>query len=105
MDEMFKNMGMPGMPKGGKMDFSAMQNNLNSNLKNVKMRERLQKKLNERNEKKGVLVNNKFSTGETVEKSHVSDNVNTEDTESKKSKNKKNKRKNNKKKNKKKKGN
>ena len=71
MDEMFRNMGMGGIPKGsGKVDLNAMQNNLNKNLKNAKLKERLRKKLEDKKEN-GVLIDNKFVTGENIEKSYV----------------------------------
>ena len=71
MDEMFRNMGMGSIPKGsGKVDLNAMQNNLNKNLKNAKLKERLRKKLEDKKEN-GVLIDNKFVTGENIEKSYV----------------------------------
>ena len=79
MDSLFKNM--PGM-SGAKMDKNAMQNKLNSNLKTAKMKERMRKKLDEKNEQKATtppeketekqpseMENLVFSTGENVEKS------------------------------------
>merc|ERR1711990_503373 len=78
MDSLFKNM--PGM-SGAKMDKNAMQNKLNSNLKTAKMKERMRKKLDEKNEQKAAapekeasemepfeMENLVFSTGENVEK-------------------------------------
>ena len=92
MDELFKNMGMPGVPKGkGKLDLNAMQNNLNSNLKNAKLKERLKKKLDER-KNSGKLVDNKFVTGEKVDKSYISDIVEEAKPKNKKKKKKKKKK-------------
>ena len=91
MDEMFKNMGMPGVPKGkGKIDLNAIQNNLSANLKNAKLKERLKKKLEDR-KNNGKLVDNKFVTGEKIDKSYVSENV--EESKPKKNKKKKKKKK------------
>ncbi len=83
IDELLKKMGMPGgvgkMASGGKIDLGAMKNNLNKNLKNAKMRERMLQKLEENRKQKEKRVNeiingatisdDKFSTGELVEKS------------------------------------
>ena len=105
IDELLKKMGMPGgagkMASGGKIDLGAMKNNLNKNLKNAKMRERMLQKLEENRKQKEEKVNeiinsatisdDKFSTGESVEKSLVI-------SEPKKSKKKKKKKGGNKKK-------
>jgi myosin heavy subunit len=58
--EMFKKFA-----GGGKMDMSGMQAKVSQNLKRAKTKERLQKKLQERQPMEKAV----FSTGETVEKS------------------------------------
>lgn len=87
IDEIFKKMGMPGgagkMASGGKIDLGAMRNNLNKNLKNAKMRERMLQKLEEKKklqeEKVNAIIDNaiitedKFSTGEKIEKTLISE--------------------------------
>lgn len=87
IDELLKKMGMPGgagkMASGGKIDLGAMKNNLNKNLKNAKMRERMLQKLAENKKEKEKKVDeiintaniseDKFSTGEEVEKTLLSD--------------------------------
>jgi len=87
IDEIFKKMGMPGgagkMASGGKIDLGAMRNNLNKNLKNAKMRERMLQKLEEKKklqeEKVNAIIENaiitedKFSTGEKIEKTLISE--------------------------------
>lgn len=87
IDELLKKMGMPGgagkMASGGKIDLGAMKNNLNKNLKNAKMRERMLQKLAEKKKEKEKKVDeiintaniseDKFSTGEEVEKTLLSD--------------------------------
>ena len=97
MDEMFKNMGMGNIPKGsGKVDLNAMQNNLSKNLKNAKLKERLRKKLEDKKEN-GLLIDNKFITGETIEKSYLTADE-TQKNSTGKGKKKPNKKKKNKKK-------
>ena len=89
---------MPGgagkMGGGGKIDLGAMKNNLNVNLKNAKMRERMLKKLQDKKDQQqkqveniinnAVISDDKFSTGEAVEKSKIK----KEKTNKKKKKNK-----------------
>ncbi len=98
IDELLKKMGMPGgagkMGGGGKIDLGAMKNNLNVNLKNAKMRERMLKKLQDKKDQQqkqveniinnAVISDDKFSTGEAVEKSKIK----KEKTNKKKKKNK-----------------
>ena len=51
MESLFKNMGMPmppGMQGGGKVNMGAMENKLNSNLKQAKMRERMLNKMQQK---------------------------------------------------------
>ena len=99
MQDLFNKMGMGGMG-GGKMNMSAMKSQMNKNLKQAKMKERMQRKLAEKqkqqenmttmqensnlsfDEKTGTTV---FSTGEKVEK--------TSRTQNKKKKNRKKKNK------------
>ena len=103
IDELLKKMGMPGgagkMASGGKIDLGAMKNNLNKNLKNAKMRERMLQKLEENRKEKEEKVNeiinaatisdDKFSTGEVVEKSLVSEPKKSKKKKKKKGGNKK----------------
>jgi len=97
IDELLKKMGMPGgagKMGGGKIDLGAMKNNLNVNLKNAKMRERMLKKLQDKKDQQqkqveniinnAVISDDKFSTGEAVEKSKIK----KEKTNKKKKKNK-----------------
>jgi len=44
MQKMFSQMGIPGLGKGAKMNMGAMEAQLNRNMKNAKMKERMQKK-------------------------------------------------------------
>ena len=45
MQKVFEQMGMPGLGKGGKMNFGAMESQLNRNLKSAKSKERMRAKL------------------------------------------------------------
>ncbi len=96
IDNLLSKMGMPNSGMKGKVDLNAMQNNLSNNLKNAKMKERMLKKLEERKKaqslKEGTLVNNKFSTGDAVEKSPVPTENTTNKKKNKKKNNKKNKK-------------
>ena len=70
MQSMFKDMGMQ-MPSGGKMNFGAMESKLNSNIKQAQMRERMLRKLQEKQQGQGTeghIENKVFSTGENVER-------------------------------------
>ena len=70
MQSMFKDMGMQ-MPSGGKMNFGAMESKLNSNIKQAQMRERMLRKLQEKQQGQGTegqTESKVFSTGETVER-------------------------------------
>lgn len=71
MQKIFSQMGIPGLGKGAKINMGAMEAQLNQNMRNAKMKERLRAK-NEAKMKattqsttEGVNV---FSTGEKVEK-------------------------------------
>ena len=81
MDSMFKDMGMP-MGKNGKMNFGAMQGNLQKNIRMSKMKERMRRKLEQRNANKDSQIRilekqleeakleNKKLLGETTKKSN-----------------------------------
>jgi hypothetical protein len=62
---MFKNMGFPGMPKGGKMDLNAMNANIQKNMKLAKMKDRMRTKVEDK-EKTSNL--NENDTIEDIEK-------------------------------------
>ena len=63
--------GMAGLGKGGKVNFGALQSHLNQNMKQAKMKERMQTKLEQKKQTQtqetGVLQNNVFTTGEVYE--------------------------------------
>ena len=85
MQNMMKNMGMPG----GKMNMGAFQAEMDKNMKQAKTKERMQQKLAKKREVNNAnppppQTNRTFSTGETVEKS----NINQENATNKKKKNK-----------------
>ena len=80
MQQMFSQMGIPGLGKGGKLNMSAMESVLNKNMKNAKMKERMRAKVNAKqsatekpdtqaqptiSEEEILKI---FSTGEKVEK-------------------------------------
>jgi hypothetical protein len=46
MQKMFSQMGIPGLGKGAKMNMGAMEAQLNKNMKNAKMKERMRAKVN-----------------------------------------------------------
>jgi hypothetical protein len=86
MQQMFAQMGIPGLGKGAKLNMGAMEANLNKNMKNAKMKERIRAKAEAnakaREQEKTAFCNMSdakpqfteeeilkiFSTGETVEK-------------------------------------
>ena len=77
MQDLFTKMGMGGMGGmgGGKMNMNAMKSQMNQNLRQAKMKERMQKKLAEKNKQQESMSNMQdtqepivFSTGEKVEK-------------------------------------
>jgi hypothetical protein len=82
MEQMFSQMGIPGLGKGGKINMGAMEAQLNRNLKTAKMKERMRNKVdNKKNQQtsntnsvsSNPLVNEEeiikvFSTGEKVER-------------------------------------
>ena len=106
MQDLFKNMGM-NMPQGGKMNYGAMENKLNSNMKQAKQRERMLQKLKEKKEMEAKInsmntltkeqqekqdeeIIKVFSTGEAPERSARPDNNNTINKKKKKKKKPKN---------------
>lgn len=87
MQKIFSQMGIPGLGKGGKMNMGAMESQLNRNMKNAKMKERMRTKNASKNASKDTAFCNMsdsnenntnpigdeelmkiFSTGEKVEK-------------------------------------
>jgi hypothetical protein len=83
MEQMFSQMGIPGLGKGGKMNMGAMEAQLNRNLKTAKMKERMRNKVDSKKqqqqsmptftENSGPTINEDevikvFSTGEKVER-------------------------------------
>jgi len=84
MKEMMSKMGM-----GGKMDFKAMANKIQENLKMSKTKERLNKKREERAKAKSVPIPDDVKVTQTGEDTFV---VNVDGTKPKKSKGKKKKR-------------
>jgi len=79
--------GMAGLGKGGKVNFGALQSHLNQNMKQAKMKERMQTKLDQKKQTQqqdtGVLHDNVFTTGEKYEqtprKQEVMRDVNIEE--------------------------
>lgn len=65
LESLFKKMGMPGMGGGAKMDIGAMTRNMEQNLKNAKMKERMRNKLDK---KRAEASNSKEIDGEIKEK-------------------------------------
>lgn len=65
LESLFKKMGVPGMGGGGKMDIGAMTRNMEQNLKNAKMKERMRNKLDK---KRAEASNSKEINGEIKEK-------------------------------------
>lgn len=53
MQQMFSQMGIPGLGKGAKINMNAMEAQLQQNLKNAKMKERLRAKANNYNKNSG----------------------------------------------------
>jgi hypothetical protein len=84
MQKMFSQMGMPGLGKGAKVNMGAMEAQLNRNMKNAKMKERMRAKAEANAKLREQQQNSKpvgleptvseeeilkiFSTGEVVEK-------------------------------------
>lgn len=85
MQQMFSQMGIPGLGKGAKINMGAMEAQLNKNMKNAKLKERLREKADKLKEQQQTAFCNMadcnlkptvseeeilkiFSTGEKVEK-------------------------------------
>lgn len=101
MEQMFSQMGIPGLGKGGKMNMGAMEAQLNRNLKTAKMKDRMRNKANQKatqgqqqeqskttaqptiNEDEIIKV---FSTGEKVERTPRGASRPTDDKKSSKKK-------------------
>ena len=64
LESLFKNMGMPGMPKGGKVDLNQFNSQMKQNLRMAKMRDRMRNKLSE----KGDLLENTIDEKADIEK-------------------------------------
>ena len=58
LESMFKNMGFPGMPKGGKMDLNAMNANIQKNMKLAKMKDRMRTKVEDKDKNENLNENN-----------------------------------------------
>lgn len=100
MQSLFDKMGMGGMAgMGGKMNMGAMRSQMNTNLRNAKMKERMQEKLKQRQAQRMQQQSNNttpsvFSTGEVVEKSMRGDQERVNNKKKKNRKKKKNNKKN-----------
>jgi urease gamma subunit len=84
MQQMFSQMGIPGLGKGAKLNMGAMEAQLNRNMKNAKMKERMKAKAEKSNNERSNTafcnmsdvkpsvteeeIINIFSTGEKVER-------------------------------------
>lgn len=84
MEQMFSQMGIPGLGKGGKVNMGAMEAQLNRNLKTAKMKERMRNKVDAKNKGQQKQTSSStpnncqiinedeiikvFSTGEKVER-------------------------------------
>jgi len=84
MQQMFSQMGIPGLGKGSKLNMGAMEAQLNRNMKNAKMKERMKTKVEKSNAERANTafcnmsdvkpsvseeeIINIFSTGEKVER-------------------------------------
>ena len=100
MQSLFDKMGMGGMAgMGGKMNMGAMRSQMNTNLRNAKMKERMQEKLKQRQAQRMQQQSDNtspsvFSTGEVVEKSMRGDQDRVNNKKKKNRKKKKNNKKN-----------
>lgn len=56
LESLFSKMGVPGMAGGGKVDMGALNREMEKNLKNAKMKERMRNKLEKRKETKGKEI-------------------------------------------------
>lgn len=59
LEDLFKNMGMPGMPKGGKVDLNQFNNHMKQNIKIAKMKDRMRNKLSDKDEISENLIDKK----------------------------------------------
>lgn len=96
MEQMFSQMGIPGLGKGGKLNMGAMEAQLNRNLKTAKMKERMRNKVDNKknnqtqpstNHSANTIINEEeiikvFSTGEKVERTPRNSKPTTENTSS-----------------------
>ena len=75
MQKMFTQMGIPGLGKGGKLNMNAMEAQLNKNMKNAKMKERMQAKATASAKAKSEAKSGTTSgtTSETSNKSTISE--------------------------------
>lgn len=106
MEQMFSQMGIPGLGKGGKVNMGAMEAQLNRNLKTAKMKERMRNKAEAKNKSQQKptvstpssnshqIINEDeiikvFSTGEKVERTPRSTQKPSTSEEKKKNKSKK----------------
>ena len=64
LESLFKNMVMPGMPKGGKVDLNQFNSHMKQNLRMAKMRDRMRNKLSE----KGDELENTIDEKADIEK-------------------------------------
>jgi hypothetical protein len=94
MEQMFSQMGIPGLGKGSKLNMGAMEAQLNRNLKSAKMKERMRNKVENKknnqnqpstNHSANTIINEEeiikvFSTGEKVERTPRNAKPNTENT-------------------------
>ena len=48
LESLFKNMGMPGMPKGGKVDLNQFNSQMKQNIRMAKMKDRMRNKISEK---------------------------------------------------------
>ena len=96
MEQMFKNFGMKPPAGQGKMNISAMQSNLNRNIKMSKQKERMRAKLEQRKKEREMKMKySSYGNNNNVEKSKLNpSNVINPDESVKKKKKKKKKKKN-----------
>ena len=68
MQKILSQMGMPGLGKGAKINMSAMESQLNRNMKNAKIKERMKAKAESISKEKEIKV---FTCGEKPEKTPI----------------------------------
>ena len=97
MEQMFKNFGMKPPAGQGKMNISAMQSNLNRNIKMSKQKERMRAKLEQRKKERELKMKySSYGNNNNVEKSKLNPSLDINLDESVKKKKKKKKKKKNK---------